>query len=176
MAGEDTDFDRVEAPRRKGRLVPVLMVTALMAAEGVGVYLLAKAIGPGPEPALAGGVDAAGLEAGDSGAHELAEVELAECRPTNLISGRLISLDVRVSALVSSADLERAEQLSKNNRARLEDSVNTVIRGAELRHFGEPRLDTIRRRLKHELDRIFGDDELIKEVLIPRFLQSESGV
>jgi hypothetical protein len=176
MAGDGIGLDQMEAPRRRGRLVPALIIAILMAAEGVGVYLLAKAVGPSPEAALAGGVDGLGLEADDSGVHELAEVELAECRPTNSISGRLISFDIRVSALVLSADLERAERLAKDNRARLEDSVNTVIRGAELRHFGEPRLDTIRRGLRHEFDRIFGDDELIKEVLIPRFLQSESGV
>ncbi len=176
MADEDTDRSPAKTPRGKGRLGPVLVVGVLMAVEGVGVFLLAKAISSNPVPALAGGVGETGLETGESGAQEFAEVELAECRPINMMSGKLISFDVRVSVLVSSADYERAEQLVKDKRARLEDSVNTVIRGAELRHFSEPTLDTVRRSLKHEFDRIFGDDELVKEVLIPHFLQSEPGV
>jgi flagellar basal body-associated protein FliL len=83
---------------------------------------------------------------------------------------------IRVLALVRSADRERMEKLAEDKKARLEDSVNTVIRSAELNELNEPGLETLKRRLKHELGRVFGDDQLITEVLIPQLLQSGPGV
>ncbi len=176
MADEQFDSAPVVKSRAKGRLVPVVIVAVLMGAEGLGVFLLAKAISPSPVPALAagaGGIDEGG---GAEGGQAYAEVELAECRPSNALSGKFISFHLRVSGLVVSANLTRAQQLAKDNRARFEDSVNTVIRGAEPKYFDEPNLDTIRRRLKHEFGEVLKDDELIEEVLIPHFMQSGPGL
>lgn len=175
MANEQRDAAPAEKPRAKSRLAPALIVAALMGAEGIGVFFLAKAIGPDPAPALGAGSKHVG-EDGAGKDQAFAEVELTDCRPTNTLSGRFISFHIRVSALVSSADRERIEQLAQDNRARLEDGANTVIRGADPKYFDEPRLDTIRRRLKHEFGKIFNDDELVKEVLIPHFLQSTPGL
>lgn len=159
--------------KARNRLAPLLIVALLMGAEGVAVFVLAKAIGAGPVSALAAEGDggAAGPAEGT-----LAEIELAECRPSNSLAGRFITFHIRVSALVAAEDLERARQLVRAKRARLEDGVNTVIRSAEPKHFNEPRYDTIKRRLKEEFDRIFGDDDLVKEVLIPQMLQSGPGL
>lgn len=157
------------------RLVPVLIVALLMGVEGVGVFFLAKAISPEPVAALAAdieGEDGAGM----AGQEAMTEVELVDCRPSNMMGGKFITFDMRVSGLVATEDVERAERLIRAKRARLEDGVNTVIRSAEPKHLNEPKLTTIKRRLKIEFDEIFGDDELIKEVLIPKWLQSRRGV
>jgi hypothetical protein len=107
---------------------------------------------------------------------DFAEVEIAECRPNNKMAGKFINFHIRVSALVSSGDLDRAERAVRAKRARLEDGVNTVIRSADPKQFNEPDYLTIKRRLKQEFDRILNDDQLIKEVVIPHLLQSGSGV
>ncbi len=176
MAPEQTDTKPAASPSGKSRMIPILIVALLMGAEGVGVFFLAKAISPDPAPAFAGGAENGEQETGTTDEDEVAEVELVECRPSNMMAGKLVTFHIRVSALVALADLDRAETLARAKRARLEDGVNTVIRSAELKHFNEPGLETIRRRLKHEFDKIFGDNQLVKGVLIPQLLQSGSGV
>lgn len=176
MADEQSGAQTAANAGRRRRLWPVVIVALLMGAEGVGVFILANAISPSPA-----GADAAdGSGAGDSldagGPEDVAEVELAECRPSNRTSGKFVTFHVRVLALVSTIDRERAETLVRSRRARLEDGVNTVIRRADLNHLNEPDLQTLKRHLKHAFDRIFEDDQLIKEVLIPQFYQSGSGL
>lgn len=176
MAHVQTDTKPAASLSGKSRTIPILIVAFLMGAEGVGVFFLAKAISPDPASAFAGGAEIGEQGTGTTDEDEVAEVELVECRPSNMMAGKLVTFHIRVSALVASADLDRAESLARAKRARLEDGVNTVIRSAELKHFNEPGLETIRRRLKHEFDKIFGDDQLVKGVLIPQLLQSSSGV
>ena len=173
MAAEETG---PKPPGAMDRLMPTLVVTLLICAEGIGVFFLAKTIGTDPAQAVAAGVEKDGQGSISPHQDDLVEIELAECRPNNIMVGKLITFHHRVSALVSSGDLERAEGMVRSRRAQLEDGVNTVIRSAELKHLNEPELGTIRRRLKHEFDEILGDDQLIKRVLIPHMLQSVAGV
>ncbi len=172
---EATDPQPEQPPSRTSRKLPLLIVALLMGVEGLGVFFLAKAIGPDPASAVAGDYADGDNAAGDAG-FAYTEIELAECRPSNKMSGKFITFHIRVIALIARADRERAERLAHNKRARLEDGVNTVIRSAEPKHFDEPRFDTIKRRLKIEFDRIFGDEELIKELVIPQLLQSGPSV
>ncbi len=175
MANEEGGLAPEVDGGRTRRLFPVMVVALLMGVEGVGVFFLAKAISPTPVAVLAAGVE--GEDGADStGKNALIEVELADCRPSNMMGGKFITFDMRVSGLVAAEDVERAERLIRAKRARLEDGVNTVIRSAEPKHLNEPKLTTIKRRLKYEFDEIFGDDQLIKEVLIPKWLQSRRGV
>ena len=92
------------------------------------------------------------------------------------MAGKFVTFHIRVSALVAAADVERAEGIVRNKRARLEDAVNTVIRSSEPKYFKEPGLESIKRRLKHEFDIVFSDNQLIRDVLIPQMLQSGPGV
>jgi hypothetical protein len=54
------------------------------------------------------------------------------------------------------------------------DRVNTVVRRAEPKFLSEPGLETVRRQIKFELDKVFGDEDLIQEVLLPELLQSQA--
>ncbi len=172
---EDTEVQPEASPRRRGRAVPILIVAILMGAEGVGIFIAAKLVGSDPVSAMADGGDAdPAAVAGPGEAHT--EVELADCRPSNRLSGKFVTFHIRVTALVASADLEKVQRLVRAKHAQLEDGVNTVIRSTAPKHFDEPSYDTIKRRLKSELGRIFGDEELIKELVIPQMHQSGSGV
>lgn len=171
-------------PKRRGfkrRLTPVLIVVALMAAEGVGVFFLARTLSPLPRSALAAGLGADGSVDASTGTYPissdaLAEVELADCRPINKMSGKFLTFQMRVAALVDAREVEHLVDLARQKRARIEDVVNTVVRSAEPSHLNEPNLDSLKRRMKLELDRLFGDDNIVKAVLIPQFLQSGPGV
>jgi flagellar basal body-associated protein FliL len=92
------------------------------------------------------------------------------------MTGKLITLKIRVSALVASADAERAKTLVEANKARINDRINFVVRSAEPQDLNEPGLETIKRRIKHELAKVLDDERLLQEVLIPEMLQSGSGL
>ncbi len=168
---DDIDVQAGNERKGHGRMIQCLVIGALMVVEGVGVFFVANSLNADPNAAMAaeGGQPGTGSAGGEPNA--LAEVELAECRPGNSTSGKYISFNIRVSALVASADQQRVEQLVKQKRARIQDRVNYVIRSAQIRQLYEPGFETVKRRLKHEMDRLFGDDTLIKGILIPELLQ-----
>lgn len=176
MAAEETEATAKKAEPGKKRLTGIIVVAVLMALQGVGVFMLARAISPEPVSTLA--IDAEGGADGSKQAddEEFAEIAIAECRPSNVMTGKFVTFHIRVSALVAAADVERAEGIVRSKRARLEDAVNTVIRSSEPKHFTEPGLESIKRRLKHEFDTVFGDKQMIRDVLIPQMLQSGPGV
>jgi len=159
------------AARGGGRFVHLAVIGSLMVAEGIGIFYVANALHESPYAAVAGEGVAVGGAAGAEIPDELAEVELAECRPGNSTSGKFVSFQIRVSGLVAAADADLARQLVKARQARINDRVNYVIRSAELPHLSEPGLDTIKRRLKHELSAALETEGLIKEILIPEFLR-----
>lgn len=172
MADKKNNDAAGDAPPSSGRRLSIVVVAALMLGEGVGVYFLADMLSPPPPQA------AAAEGEGDDSAKmtDLAEIELAECRPSNRMAGRFITYHIRVLGLVQADRLTEIESLTQSRRARLEDAVNVVIRSADPKHLDEPDLGTIRRRLKYEFDRIFGDEDVIQDVLIPQLLQSRPGV
>lgn len=172
MADETKPTDDQSA-KRSGKMMQIAIVAALMLGEGVAVFFLANAMGSDPTVAPAG----EGSDDGESdGGDEMREIELVESRPSNRVSGKLITFRIVVSGLVMLEDEERATALVESSRSRLLDRLNYVIRSAELRHLNEPDPVTIKRRLKKEFDQIFGDDTLLKEVLITEWQQSGSGI
>lgn len=177
MADADIQAEPIRVgPHVGGRKLQIWIVALLMIGEGVAIYVLANALGGLPTTAAAADGTSRRDQTGGVGGEELVEVELVECRPGNRMSGKLVTFHIRVSVLVAAADKERLEELAKARRGRLLDRVHFVFRSADPKHLNEPGLDTVKRRLKHEFDRIFADEGLIKEVLIPQRLQSGSGV
>ncbi len=162
---------------KKSKL-PLLIVLGLMIGEGAAVFVVAKMMfGPNPLDPVAAAETAAdvegeGAEAEAAPVDQTAEVDVADCRPSNKASGRLQTYRLRVSALVRAEDAEKVGEMVESNGARIEDRVNYVIRSAEPHHLEEPGLETIKRRMKRELDGILGDEKLILEMLIPELLQA----
>lgn len=171
MEAEEFDRRPVSGKGGSGRMFQLLIIALLMIGEGVMIFFVTRAVHSGPEFAEAGEAgEGAGPAAPAFG--ELAEIDLGECRPSNRVTGKLISFQVQVVVLVAPGELERAREIAKAKRERFRDRINFVIRSAEPQHLDEPGLETIRRRLKHEFDRLLDDRKLIKEVLVPVFLQS----
>ena len=196
MAAEQVESKPEAAAKPKGRGLSMVVVAILMGAEGVGVFFATRMFaGSNPSWASAAAEESAAVPADGHGAKTEhgaknehsgkspagaaaapAEIELTDCRPSNKMTGKLITLKIRVSALVASADAERGRILVEMNKARINDRVNFVVRSAEPQDLNEPGLETIKRRLKHELATALGDEQLLQEVLIPELLQSGSGL
>ena len=158
---------------------PVIIVAVLMLLEGAAIFAVAKYFFMSePSDVQAVEVDPLARPGGESAAPQqlTAEVEIAECRPSNFVSGRLVNFKLRVSALVLLTDEAKAAELLEANQSRITDRINFIIRSAEPHHLAEPGLETIKRRMKHEIDAIVGDQHLIREVLIPEMLQSGPGL
>lgn len=176
MADETTPSPPASGGRHS-KLVPAIIVGLFMIGEGVGVYYLANLISSDPVAAAAADLEAAdGADGGGGESVALAEVEVAECRPSNKTSGKLVSIQLRVLVLVPQTEVERVSALIDEREGRLRDRINFVVRSVELPHLNEPGLETLKRRLKLEFDRVFEDDSLVHEVLVPEMLQSGGGV
>lgn len=180
----------VSAPAAKpSRKKSFLIVASLMLVEAVAIFFGMKMLADStPASAEAGHADVGAHGAAEAGDHggggaknalldsEFGEIAVSECRPTNRESGRMITFRMRVSVLVKAADLEKTKLLIESNKARIDDRINFVIRSADPAFLNEPTLETIKRRLKSELDRLMGDEHLIEEVLIPEMLASAPGL
>jgi len=178
MADENVESKPPVGVKRSGKPT-FLIVAVLMGLEGVGIFFVTKlVVAPQPSAAVAAEGHAATQEGETPAgrAQTTAEVELTDCRPSNRMSGRTFTFRLRVSGLVSAEDRERATALVEANRARITDRVNFVIRSAEPQQLNEPGLETVKRRMKHEIDLILGDEQLVKEILIPEMLQSGTGL
>ncbi|MFQ5413618.1 MAG: flagellar basal body-associated FliL family protein [Phycisphaerae bacterium] len=158
----------------QGRLVTLLVVGALMAVEGVAVFAVSRMFAPAPVTAEASTGSASDADDGAPG--DQAEIVLSKCRPTNKTTGKLITFSISVSGLVARDRLEEITQMVADKQSRLDDRVNYVVRSAEVQQLNEPELQTIKRRLKQEFAKVFGDDAVIDEVLITELLQSSGGL
>ena len=178
MADENVE-SKPAAPEKKRNKLPFIVIAALMGIEGVAVFFVAKVFIL-PEPAAAVAAEDSAQKLGREKLAEeavpTAEVPLTDCRPSNRVTGKLVTFRLRVTALVALEDKERTAALVEANEARITDRINFVIRSAEPQHLNEPGLETVKRRFKHEMDRILGNERLIREILIPQMLQSGPGV
>ncbi len=164
------------ASKRK-KIVPIIIVAGLLALEGGGIYIGMKLFGAKPAPVeAAAGAEAAAAEMSDSDRlrTDTVEVPLTSTDASNNLSGRLYVYHIEVSALVAAAKGDELTELIADKKATIQDRINKVIRGADPKHLNEPGLETIRRQIQFELNKIFGDDSLVLELLIPKLMQSRT--
>ncbi|GMU36575.1 MAG: hypothetical protein KJ057_11010 [Phycisphaerae bacterium] len=167
------------AAPKKSNLPIFILVGGLMVIEGVGVFFVANLLGGDPVDAAAETVEAVKSE------EELkwenppdskeAECVVTECKPVNVLSGKVVYYSVRVSILVPREKLAGVQKMVEQHKGRIEDAVNTVIRSAESRVINEPTLQTLKRQLKGEIARILQDEEVILDVLLPELIQMGAG-
>ncbi len=170
---EDTEKKVLPAPTGSKKM-QLIVIALLMLGEGAVVYFVANAMSPRPIQGFAVEADK-GVGEDANPMDELVEIDIVSCKPSNKMSGKLVLFQMRTSALIARSDLEKVTTLLESKGGRISDRVNFVIRSADPKHLNEPGLETIKRRIKHELDGLLGDERLIKEVLIPELLQSNAG-
>lgn len=169
----------------------LMVICGLMLLEGAGIYLIVSMMSDSPQEAAALAVHDAepgklpekheeqgeehGEGHGEKKGSALTEIFIAECKPTNNVSGRLYYYSIKVTALVKAPEdehkLEELKKFVENNKARLEERVNVVVRSADPRYLNEPGFEMLKRQLKEEFGRLLGDDLLIQDVLIPELIR-----
>ncbi len=176
MADEELEAPAGE-PKPKKKLFPILLIAGLMLVEGVVIFAAVKFLGGDPTAADAGEVqEGDGAEDAEPDSVDLAEITIAETDAFNSLSGRLYVYHIRVAAQVAKDDQDKTVKLIEEREATILDRINTVIRSADPKHLNEPGLETIRRQIKFELDKILQDDSLILELLVPKLLQTRASL
>jgi flagellar basal body-associated protein FliL len=184
--------------KKKGMLAPIIIVVVLLA-EGAGVFVVTKMIYR-PEAAKAaevaseggeggggehGGGGGGGGHGGGGGEHGAAaagaadkesEIALPEIRAFNKREGRLFLVNAEVVLRINTEKLEHTKKMLENRKSTISDRLNTVIRSAEVSTLNEPTLETLRRQFRFELDTVLGDEQLILELLIPKFFQTPANL
>jgi len=165
-------------PGKQSRFQSIIIVGMLMLFEGVGIFLATKMLSHSPDSAAADAKQSASADDKKTSNDDLQDVELviAECKPTNSRGGKLYYYKIHVSVLVDRSKQEFIKKLIEQKRSRIDERVNVVIRGIEPKYLNEPGFQTIKRQLKAEFDRIFGDDQLIKEVFIAELIRMNGGI
>ncbi|HSU69150.1 MAG TPA: hypothetical protein VLJ39_19860 [Tepidisphaeraceae bacterium] len=151
--------------------LPVLL-GGVMVLEAAVLFGGFKLFGSKPQPA-AGAVLAEAGEGGEKGATakgKTVEVQVVDTKALNRANGHTFLYDVSIFVVVKSDDEQKVTDTFKSGKALIEDRIRTIIGESDPEKLGggsEPGLETLRRQVKYQLDRIVGDG-MIQEVLVPR--------
>jgi len=154
---------------------PVLL-GGVMLIEAVVLFAGFKILGghpqqaPGAEISMDGKGDGKGEGKGGKSDKKTVELPVLDTKAPNHTNGRTYLYDVSVFAVVKAENEERIKGILKDNKALIEDRLSTIIRESDPEKLGggsEPGLETLRRQVKYQLDRIAGEG-MIDEVLVPR--------
>jgi len=167
-----------ETPSKGGLLTrtPVLL-GGVMLIEAVVLFAGFKMLGGHPKSAPGAeismdekGGEGKGEGKGGKSDKKTVELPVLDTKAPNHTNGRTYLYDVSVFAVVKAENEERVKGVLKDNKALIEDRLCTIVRESDPEKLGggsEPGLETLRRQVKYQLDRIAGEG-LIEEVLVPR--------
>jgi hypothetical protein len=146
------------------------ILLGIMAAEGAGVFMLARQFSGGP--AVAHAQDVHGLKP-DEGkkAPQDTEVEVVKLRAQNEKSQQMVVYDMTVYITISEADALSLTSTLNRKKATIQDRLSRVVRSLDPQRFTEPDLATLRQHFKIELGQIVGNEKAVKEVLIPSIVK-----
>jgi flagellar basal body-associated protein FliL len=98
------------------------------------------------------------------------ELPLVDFRAPNKQSGRTFLYDVTIVVSCKAEKQDKLKELISGRDALIKDRVRTIIAEMDPEKLGggsEPGLETLRRQIKFQLDKIL-EDGLVDEVLVPR--------
>ena len=161
MAPEDQESPR---PRRRSPIRLIIIVGSILAVEAV-VIIGAMMVLGGPPEVEAAEVPAV-LEAPEG--EQIVEILVLDGKLPNNKSGATYLYDTEIYVQVKKryAD-EVAEELSQF-RNEIKSELTAVWRTAEARHFQEPRLESLTRRIRSMLSDRFGVDQQHDEPIISK--------
>ena len=61
-----------------------------------------------------------------------------------------------------------SQKARKDNKFRIKESINRVIRGASIKELDDPELDTIKRRIRDEINKIL-NQSFVQDVIVTDF-------
>ncbi len=96
------------------------------------------------------------------------EVEIGKFNCTNARAGIDVSVHVNFSlyAVTQNSNIQSLKDAKEKYEARIRDAVNSIARSASRDDLNDPRLDTIKRKIREEINRIIHEHYII-EIMIP---------
>lgn len=164
-----------EEPKKKKKLPKtMIIVLAVTAIEAVVFFAVFKMVGGGPEAAH--GEDSHVIEgAAASQPVGTTEIELVKSfKVPNDKSGRMFIYDMDVSIVVAADDAKLAQEFVDTRTADIADRLARIVRSAHHQMLWEDDLRALRQQLRAGLAEIANDDDLVRRILIPRFVPMRS--
>jgi flagellar basal body-associated protein FliL len=170
-----TDEGAAKAPEKKSGLLTKtsVLLGGVMLIEAIVLIGGFKFLGgkpQGAEAALITADEAQGADKADAKKGKTVEVPLVEFKALNRSNGHTFLFDVSIFVVTKSDNEARITETFKTSKALIEDRIRTIIAESDpekLSGGAEPGLETLRRQVKYQLDRILGDG-VIDQVLVPR--------
>lgn len=163
-------------PKAKGGLLTKLPVLlgGVMLIEGAVLFAGFKMFGAKPASADAAALATDGTgAAGDKGTGKkgkTVELPVGDYKALNRANGRTFLYDISIYVAVKADNQQKVTDAFNDAKALIEDRIRTIIAESDPDKLGggsEPGLETLRRQIKYQLDRVVGDG-IVDEVLIPR--------
>ena len=174
MADEEQNQQTEEQPKKKKKLPTTLIIVLVVAlVEGAGFFAASKMMGGGTQIAHGAEEGDGHVMEGEEGADGPANAEvsvLERIRVPNSDGGRQYIYDFDLAVKVPSYRKEEMEKLVEERKAEIADRVARIIRRAKRQQLSEAELKTLRVQIQHTLGEIAGDQEMIKEILLPRWV------
>lgn len=165
--GGETSSTGSKPSGKRGRLALMGVLGAVMIAEGLVVFVLAKSFSSGsPTAAEAHGMAGLNTEEGKR-VPKLVELDVVKLRAQNDKSQRTMVYDLTIFAVVSSENEAEVKELMERRRETIRDRFSRIVRSIDQARFLEPDLVTLRDQFKSELSQLVGKEGAIQEVLIP---------
>ena len=166
-----------EKPAKAGLLskTPVLLggvmaIEALVLLGGFFVFRSKPPVANGATLATADDAEGQSGEKSSGKKGKTVEVPLVDFKALNKANGRTFLYDVSIFIVTKAADEEKVKDTLKDDKALIEDRIRTIIGESDPEKLGggsEPGLETLRRQVKYQLDRILGEG-VVEEILVPR--------
>lgn len=153
--------------KKRGKMMLAGLVLGVMVVEGLMIFALVKGYTAKPQEANASqGLDA---HAGQK-APTPAEAQVVQFRAQNDRSQRMTVYDLTVSVVSTSDKIEELKLILEQRKDTIRDRFTRVVRSLDPTRFQEADLATLRSQFRTELNQIVGEDQAVKEVLIPSII------
>jgi len=149
------------APAKKGGMKMIIAGAVVLLLE-VGTVVVTMKMAGGPKQIIAAPVATHPAEE----VVKDAEIKLMEARLPNLQGGKLYIYQFQAVVKVTEKDKKKVTELIAEKEFEIKDQIRTIVASSDPEELSEPGLETIRRKVMHQLEEDLGK-ELIKEVLIP---------
>jgi len=172
MAEEPKQPD-VEAspPAKPGKAKTFGIFGGIMVVEGLAIFFAMKAFAPEPDPTMGITPELQTTQPGGN----TAELELARVRVQNTSGARTILYSVTANIVVAKDREEELQVFLDAHRAAINDVMSRILRAAEEKHLNEPGLETIKRLIRFEMNKLLGNETDIERVLISEFTPLPTG-
>jgi len=155
----------------KGKMFTIGLFGGVMIIEGLAIFFAMKSFGHEPHK-----VEAEEMHPTSKPGTEFKEVEVANVRVPHVTGSRTTLYAMRVVAVVKFEQYDEIKKTLDAKKWTLTDTVSRVIRQAAESEISEPRLETLRRKMKFELNELCGEEHAIEQVLIPECMPLSTGL